>query len=367
MAAEASVEPFGIILPKPSQLLIYGANGYTGELIAREAVLRGLRPVLAGRSAVKIATLANELDLEQRIFSLDDASRDAIDRALTDVSVVLHCAGPFSRTALPMVNACLRTQTHYLDITGEIPVFEMMSRLGHKAARAGVMLLPGSGFDVVPTDCLAAHLYRRMPDAARLTLALLSLGGVSRGTAATAIEGMGQGGAIRSGGRITRVPPAKTAKFDFGRGPVPATQFPWGDISTAFHSTGIPNIEVYVALPSAVRRMMSIARYFGTAVRSPLAQGFLKRITSSMPPGPSPAQRERGASIVVGQVEDSRGNKMISRLCGPEGYKLTVLTALAIAQKTLAGNWKIGFQTPSLAYGADLIKEIAAVTREDVE
>jgi len=353
-------------LPKQKNLLIYGANGYTGELIAREAVQRGMRPILAGRSAEKIAPLAEELDLEQRNFSLDDSA--AIDRALADVGAVLHCAGPFSRTAMPMVDACLRTQTHYLDITGEIAVFESLARRSKEAMSAGVMLLPGAGFDVVPTDCLAAHLKRRMPNATQLTLAILTVGGVSRGTATTAIEGMGQGSAVRRGGKITRVPLAhRSRQFDFGRGPRIATAIPWGDVSTAFYTTGIPNIEVYAAFPNTVRWTMMATRYFGWAVRSSVGQGLFKRVIQSQPPGPSPAQRERGSSIVVGQVEDGAGNKMISRLRTPEGYKLTALTAVAIAHRVLDGNFKPGFQTPSLAYGADFILEIPDVDRVDVE
>jgi len=354
-------------MPKPANLLIYGANGYTGELIARHAVQQGLRPILAGRTAEKISPLAEELDLEQRVFSLDDSA--AIDRALADVGVALHCAGPFSHTAAAMVDACLRTQAHYLDITGEIAVFETIARRSKEAISAGVMLLPGAGFDVVPTDCLAAHLKRRMPNATQLTLAMLNVGGgLSRGTATTAIEGAGQGGAVRRDGKITRVLAAHSSRqFDFGRGPRMATAIPWGDVSTAFYSTGIPNIEVYAAFPNTARWAMMATRYFGWAVRSSVAQGLFKRMIQSQPPGPSQANRERGTSIVVGQVEDGAGNKMISRLRTPEGYKLTALSSVAIARRVLDGNFKPGFQTPSLAYGADFILEIPGVEREDVE
>lgn len=354
-------------MSKSSNLLIYGANGYTGELIAREAVQCGMRPILAGRSAEKIAPLAEELDLEQRIFPLNDSA--AMDRALADVGAVLHCAGPFSHTAAAMVDACLRTHTHYLDITGEIPVFESLARRGKEAMSAGVMLLPGAGFDVVPTDCLAAHLKRRMPNATQLALAMLNVGGgVSRGTATTAIEGAGQGSAVRRGGKITRVPLAhRSRQFDFGRGPRTAVAIPWGDISTAFYSTGIPNIEVYAAFPNSVRWTMMATRYFGWALRSSVGQSLLKWMIQSQPPGPSPLQRELGMGIIVGEVEDSAGNKMVSRLRTPEGYKLTALTLVAIARRVMDGNFKPGFQTPSLAYGADFILEMPGVERTDVE
>src|SRR5262245_25206431 len=110
--------------------LIYGANGYTGELIARRATAQGLRPILAGRSKT-VTALAGELSLEHRLFALDDPG--AIDSGLQGVSVVLHCAGPFSRTFQPMADACLRMKVNYRDITGEIAVFEGLAARSDEA------------------------------------------------------------------------------------------------------------------------------------------------------------------------------------------------------------------------------------------
>ena len=154
--------------------LLYGANGYTGQLIAREAVVRGQRPILAGRNAEAVTALARQLGLEHRIFSLDDAA--ATCAGLEGVTAVLHCAGPFAHTARPMIDACLEARVHYLDITGEISVFEMAAVRDTEAMAAGVMLLPGAGFDVVPSDCLALHLHRRLPTATHLALAFHGIG-----------------------------------------------------------------------------------------------------------------------------------------------------------------------------------------------
>ncbi|MYS25181.1 saccharopine dehydrogenase (NAD+, L-lysine forming), partial [Streptomyces sp. DvalAA-14] len=184
--------------------LLYGATGYTGRLIARRAAARGLRPVLAGRNAAKLVPLAAELGLEHRVFGL--AEPGAIRRGLDGVDGVAHCAGPFARTALPMATACIETRTPYLDITGEIDVFESLYALGPRAAAAGVTLLPGAGFDVVPTDCVAALLAARLPDATQLDLAFLTGGGTSPGTARSALEGAADGGRIRAGGEIRAVP-----------------------------------------------------------------------------------------------------------------------------------------------------------------
>lgn len=347
-----------------SNFLLYGANGYTGTLIARLAVERGLQPILAGRNPEKVEPLSQELGLEYRAFKLDDEA--AVDEALADVAVVLHCAGPFSQTSLPMVAGCLRTKTHYLDITGEVSVFEAIAAQDAAAKAAGVMLLPGVGFDVVPSDCLAAHLKARMPTATKLALGFQALGGISRGTATTMVEA--RGGLVRRGGVLTPVPAAwKTRMITFGEGAVEAVTIPWGDVSTAFYSTGIPDIKVYAAFPASTRQAMVASRYFGWLLGLPLVQQFQKRLIQNQPPGPSETERAQGRSLLWGEVEDNSGKRLVSRLQGPEGYTLTAMTSVAIVEKVLAGQVSVGFQTPSLAYGADLILEIVGVVREDLD
>ncbi|NJN16307.1 MAG: NAD(P)H-binding protein [Oscillochloris sp.] len=348
-----------------TSLMIYGANGYTGALIARRAVERGLRPTLAGRNAAQVAALAQELDLPALTLSLDDPA--TLRAALADFRAVLHCAGPFSRTSRPMSEACLRTGTHYLDITGEIAVFEALARRDAAARAAGVMLLPGVGFDVVPTDCLAAHLKRRLPDATHLELAFRALGRVSRGTATTAIENMGGSGAIRRNGRIVRTSPGRlTRRVDFGRGPVTVTAIPWGDVSTAYHSTGIPNIVVYTYLPAAAREMMRVGSLLGPLILGAKpVQSVLRGMIRRSPPGPNAEERERGKGLLWGEVRNAAGQRVVSRLITPEGYALTARSAVLIAEQVLAGDVYPGFQTPSRAYGPDLILAVDGVRRID--
>ncbi|MDQ3397713.1 MAG: saccharopine dehydrogenase NADP-binding domain-containing protein, partial [Deinococcota bacterium] len=342
--------------------LLYGSYGYTGDLIAREAVGRGLRPVLAGRSGEKLTRQAHGLGLDYRVFGLDDPA--AVDEGLAGVRAVLHCAGPFSRTSRPMADACLRTRTHYLDITGEIAVFEALAKRDAEAKGAGVMLLPGAGFDVVPSDCLAAYLKAQLATATQLALGFSGTGRMSRGTATTMVEAMGEGGVIRQGGKLRRVPAAyKTRQIDFGRGPRLAVTIPWGDVSTAFYSTGIPDILVYTALPRKARRALVASRYLGWLLRSPAAQRLLKGRIERQPPGPSEHERKRGRSLLWGEVRDDSGVRLEARLEGPEGYTLTVQAALLITQKVLAGRAPAGFKTPSLAYGADLVLELPGVKR----
>jgi short subunit dehydrogenase-like uncharacterized protein len=346
-------------------LLVYGANGYTGELISRRAVERGLRPILAGRAAAPIERLAAELRLPHRVFSLDDAS--AVDAGLDGVGAVLLCAGPFSRTSRPVADGCLRRRVHYLDITGEGAVFEALALRDAEARSAGVTLLPGVGFDVVPSDGLAAHLARRLPCATRLTLAFEAVGRPSRGTTLTALEGFHLGGMIRRGGKLTRVPAAwRTRDFDFGRGPVPCMSIPWGDVWTAWHTTGIPDIEVYMAAPPALRAFATASRFLGPLLGSAPVQRGLAAWVRARVTGPDAGARARGRSLLHGEVEHADGRRAAARLIAPDGYAFTALAAVECAERVLAGQARPGFLTPSLAFGPDLSLGIAGVERVDL-
>jgi short subunit dehydrogenase-like uncharacterized protein len=345
--------------------LLYGANGYTGELVARLAVAMGHRPILAGRSAEAVCALAEEVGLERRLLGLDDPRR--LDEALAGMSLVLHCAGPFSRTSRPMADACLRTRTHYLDITGEVEVFEALAMRDAEARASGVMLLPGCGFDVVPSDCLALHLKHRLPGARRLALGYAGFGRLSRGTATTAIEGLGRGGLVRRGGVLTPVPSAwKTRLIDFGEGPRTAVTLPLGDLTTAWHSTHVPDIELYFAAPPGLRALAWADRHFGGILGSSAVRRFLAARVRAGLPGPTEEERRRGRAFVWGEATDDEGRAVASRLATPEGYTFTARAALAVVERVLAGHAPAGFQTPGTAFGPDFVFAVPGVTRTDL-
>jgi len=348
--------------------MIYGANGYTGELVAREAVRRGLSPVLGGRNAEAVGRLARELGLASRAYSLDDPQATAA--ALYGIKAVLHCAGPFVHTSAPMVASCLATGAHYLDITGEIPVFETVLAQGEAARRAGVALLPGVGFDVVPTDCLAARLARALPDANELALAIfIGSGEMSRGTLKTMLESLPHAGAVRRSGRIVPVPIAyDTREIDFGppAGRRWTATIPWGDVATAFHSTGIPNIRVYSsASPKRIRQMKRFAPFLPLAGWGPvkrLAQPWVeKKVT-----GPSAELRETARVQLWGEVKNAAGRTVTATLETPEGYRFTALSAVECVVRLLAGQVPPGAWTPSKAFGADFVTELAGVVAGEV-
>jgi len=345
--------------------LLYGANGYTGRLIAREARARGLSPTLAGRNTVEIETLARELGFEHRIVSLDDPA--ALERAINGHGAVLHAAGPFSHTAGPMVEACLRQGVHYLDITGEIGVFESMAARDETAKARNITLLPGVGFDVVPTDCLALHLKQRLPGATSLVLAFQAWGGISRGTALTTLDRLGQPGMVRKGGVLTPVPLGyRVRHVDFGNGPRMVVTIPWGDVATAWYSTGIPDVEVYLSVPPAALRSLRISRTIAPLLKLRPVKALLGWTIRNRAPGPSDAARAKGGTVVMGLVEDGEGGKAVARWKGPDGYTFTAHAALNAVTRVLEGGIPTGFQTPSRAFGAAFSLQVPGTSREDL-
>lgn len=339
-------------------LLLYGANGYTGKLILELSVQLGIKPILAGRNANAIRSFAESNSLPCRIGALED--RAAMDALLTDVDVVIHAAGPFSVTARPMMEACIRNKVHYLDITGEIGVFEMAAQLGKEARAAGIMLMPGVGFDVVPTDCMAKHLKTLMPDATHLALAFDNIGGaISHGTATTMAQSLGEGGAIRSKGKIIRSPLGAYHRWvDFGKGSRFAMSIPWGDVATAYHTTGIPNIIAYTAIKPWIHRLLKLQGLFNPVLKSRRARKMVQNYINRQPPGPSTEMRNRSISLVWGEVSNPKGEKISGRMSCMNSYSLTAYSSLLIAKKVLAGQFKPGYQTPAGCYGEGLVGEI---------
>lgn len=349
-----------------STFLLYGANGYTGRLIARYAADYGLKPLLAGRNREALETLANSLNLPWRVVDLEDPA--GLDRVLSEVDVVLHAAGPFRRTAAPMIEACIRTRTHYLDITGEIAVFERAKSMHQKAAEAGIMIMSGVGFDVVPTDCIALYLKNRLPDATHLKLAFGSVGGgLSHGTAITMAEGAGEPGAARVNGRIVPVPVGQKGMWvDFGIKKLFTMTIPWGDVSTAYTTTGIPNIETYTAVAPRTHRLLKYQWMFNWFLRLPFVRARSIQKIKARPAGPDDARRERSKCLVWGEVTNAAGESRCARLIGPEGYTLTAITSLIITRKVLEGSFRTGYQTPAGCYGEDLILEVPNLERSDI-
>ncbi len=341
--------------------MIYGANGYTGRLMAIEAVQRGMRPVLAGRNKEQVESLATKLGLESRIFSLDQA--DQLVSELQEMKLVMHCAGPFSATSQPMIEACLASHTHYLDITGEISVFENAWNQSEAARMADVVLCPGAGFDVVPTDCLAKMLVEKLPAATSLQLAFESAGHLSPGTAKTSIEGVSKGGYVRRDGKLKRVPLGwKTREIPFRHAQRSAVTIPWGDVFTAWVSTGIPDIEVYLSAPPSSIRQMKILKWLQPLLKFKSVQSFIKGRIERSVKGPDSETRASSQIQLWGEVKSADGRSVSATMVTPDGYDLTVTASLGMVSHLLENDVEGGYTTPSLLMGSDYVEGLPGVS-----
>jgi len=347
-------------------LLIYGATGYSGRLMTSGALAAGLRPILGGRDERKLAPLAESLGLVYRVARLEDAER--LDAALDDIRTVLHAAGPFSYTSRPMVDACLRTGTHYLDLSAGVDDIEAIVARDAEARKRSIMMMPGVGFDVVPSDCLAAHVARRLPGAQRLALGISGLTLATRGSAKAFAEYAGRAITVRRDGTITCVPPGTLERsFDYGGGTRPSSAVSWGDVAAAYYTTGIPNIEVYFEATPVIQGMLMATSYLGPVLRTAPWQAWLKASADLLPEGPTEAQRAAVTTVIVAEGEDAGRRRVRARLRAPEAYTLTGETGPAIGARVLAGDLEVGFQTPARVYGADFVLRFAGVSREDLE
>lgn len=342
--------------------MIYGANGYTGRLIVKEAKKRGMNPILAGRNEDELEEICKDTGFECRIFGLEDSA--AVEQALEGIAVVLHCAGPFSATSQPMIEACLANGCHYLDITGEISVFANAHRQSEEARHEDIVLMPGVGFDVVPTDCLAAMLVKKLPAATNMVLAFSSTSGrMSPGTAKTSVEGLAGGGCVRQDGKLKWVPLAwKTRVIPFRNGRHLAVTIPWGDVFTAYISTGVPDIEVYMSVPPSTLMRMKRMRMVKPLLSMQWVQNAMKRRVEKSVKGPGKEAREDSDVQLWGEVSSADGRSVSATMTTPNGYDLTVTASLGIVKHLLENEVEGGFYTPSLLMGADYAESLPGVS-----
>lgn len=323
-----------------NKLMIYGATGYVGCMAAEYAKAHGLDIVIAGRSHDKVRALAAELDVPYCVFTPDAPMAGSLD----GVGVLVNFAGPFAQTANVLMRGCIKAGVDYLDITAEIDVYRLAERLGAEAAGSGVMLLPGVGWDVVPTDCLAVHVARRVQDPQSLSIALQVAGSMSRGSALSVSEIIGAGLLARIDGQLVATPDAQPRHFDFGDGLEVCAPLSFGDLVTGWHSTGIPNIFVFVHFSG-----------------EPFPEGD----HSQLPDGPNTQQREAHRARAVAEVTGADGTVARSVIETVNGYTYTPLAAVEAARRVLSGERRAGFETPAKLLGVGFADSIAGTTITD--
>jgi short subunit dehydrogenase-like uncharacterized protein len=347
--------------------MLYGATGYTGVLLAEEAVRRGHRPLLAGRSADKLTPLADRLGLDYLAVGLDDPG--ALARALSGVDLVLHAAGPFSQTSDPMIRACLAAGIHYLDLTGEIPVFENTFSYHDTALAKGVALISGVGFDVIPTDCLAKYVSDKLPDADTLDIAFDAITRASSGTTRTQLEIIARGGLVRRDGELLAVPLGTGARrIRFSHGERSALTAPLADLTTVYRATGIPNITAYIVLPRLLVRLASLAAPLFPAAQRLFASAPVRRglgwLIERTVKGPDADFRHTAHSYIWAHAASARGEEALAWLETLEAYRFTAIAAVRCVERVLDGRYR-GALTPAQAFGADFVLEIEGTKRFD--
>ena len=342
--------------------IIYGAYGYTGELLAEEALNRGYKPILAGRSEEKLLPLANKLNLEALIFNLKDDK--VVQNSLHDIDLILNAAGPFKYTSEPIVKACLKTGTNYLDITGEIPVFEQNFKYDEQAKAQEIAIMSGVGFDVVPTDCMAKYVSEKVSNPIELEMGIVGIGNPSRGTLKTMVEYLSNGRLIRRNGELLRNTDFKGSRSiqfrDKERTLVPVS---WGDLATGYRTTGIPNITTYMPFSKPMASMIkgNISKNNGKWKNN---VNGLKDWIEKHVHNPDEETRMKGRSYIWAQANNDKGDKKEAWLETMEGYRFTSISGIKAVEKIFELKPK-GALTPALAFGKDFILEFPETKRYD--
>jgi short subunit dehydrogenase-like uncharacterized protein len=347
-----------------SRLLLYGAYGYTGRLTAELVAEKKLDVVLAGRNEDALLALSERVNLPARVVELSDARR--LSAALRDIACVVHMAGPFAITSAPMLNACLATRTNYIDITGEIEVFEALWSREEEIRRAGITVVPGAGFDVVPSDCLGGYVASKLKRPSTLVMALRGLESASQGTLRTAIRQVSRPVLCRRAGAIVPLKDRSLLCVDFGFGDEPCVPVSWGDVATAFHSTAVFNITVYFRRTKLLRSADIAGRLLGSLLRSRLGQRGLEAIVRHFPEGPSAAERSCHRSTIWAEAIDVSGESCTAILSTPDAYDFTTNSALEISSRIISLPVPLGLVTPFQAFGADFVLSLPGCFRTDI-
>jgi len=350
-----------------SKILIYGAYGFVGREISRLAKEKGLNPVLAGRNKEKTQKIAAALALEHIVFSLSDSTK--VEQCVRDFDILMNCAGPYIDTFKPLVSACIIHNTHYLDLSGEIPVYEKIFEMGSAyPGESKAMILPGIGFDVAPTDCLALHLKEHFDSGSKLMIAFKSSGpaGLPPGTMKTMVTLIPFGLRIRKEGKLIRPGKAlRSRKIKFSSTFNKALRISWGDIFTAYHSTGIPNIEVYASFSKMVMLQLRLIYLLRPLLSSPWILRQMRKVVKG---GSNAKQREKTKMLIYAELSNDEGKKAICRMTGPEGgFIWTSNLAIEALKMIKSGIYKPGYQTPASAFGAAFGLQIEGVSRSEIE
>jgi short subunit dehydrogenase-like uncharacterized protein len=316
--------------------------------------------VLSGRDPRALSILAEQTGLASVVAPVEQPER--VRALLGGAFALLNAAGPFSATARPLLAAALAAGVHYVDLSGEVESLSAVARHHQDARRRGVMLLPGAGFDVVPSDCLAAHLKAALGAVAELSFGVFGLGPPSRGSLETMAEQMGRPVLVRRGGELVGIEPSSVERvFEFEGRRVAALPVSWGDLVTSYYTAGAASITTFFEATPALRAAQALNRAVGTLGRARLVAA-LKAQTAFLPERP---EAPRHAVTIVLEARGPRGARR-TLLRTPDVYAVTADAAVALMSRVLQGDLEPGFQTPGRLYGGDFVLTLEGMERRDL-
>jgi short subunit dehydrogenase-like uncharacterized protein len=388
---------------------IYGATGVTGRLIVAEAVARGHRPVLLGRSEVTLRPLAEEWGLEWRAFELveqraevamgnlepTDMAPEELGAPLGGLAVVLNAAGPFSVTVASLLDSCLAAGVSYLDLSNEFDTVARAYNLHDRAVAADITVVPGVGFGTVAGDAVLRHALVALSDAVVVRVALLAdnaPGGPATRDSVLAV--LANGSAWFSGGQLRRGrlgSGIRTISTPLGsRTLVPVAI---GDLATAKRTLAGSSAPVTISASVALSVPSPLLRLLLPFVELALRTGALQRVLRLTDPaarvvgrwrraqpdksarrpqqraaartrvgGTTSISRNRGArtfaSHAWAQATAVNGRSVFAWLDAGEGYAFSGSAAVLAVERVLAGI-RPGAWTPSQAFGDAFVLAVA--------
>ena len=350
-------------MKRSPRLMIYGATGFTGLLIARAAAELDCELVLAARASTRLAAVARPLGAPFRAFSLNEPS--AIVDALADIDFVVNAVAPVIAASEALIQACLATRTHYLDVTGELSAFVAAHRHDAAARARGIMIMPGAGFLIVASDCLAADIATLAPEAKYLRIGIAQSKIFSRGSLKTVFNEARNHVVVRQAGRLTRIPIGRLERpFDYGEGPRTSFAVSLPDVFTAHLTTGIPNIEGYLET-SLARIATAVAMGFAPTLGATRQRTIPDSDRSGRIERPSGDVRGPAKQIIVAETEDRWRRSRRLRMIVDDAYGFTAAAVAAILHRAFADDLAPGFQTPGRLHGPGLALSIPGAYRDD--
>jgi short subunit dehydrogenase-like uncharacterized protein len=344
-----------------AKITVFGATGYTGQLIVAELQRLKLPFNIGGRSTLRLAQMAQRLQLGEEVAQivadpLQPATLPALFRY--DTRILVNCSGPFTRFGEPVVKAAVETGTHYLDITGEQNfIVRVFDQYGLAASLKQCALIPACGVEYALTNWLATLVAAKLEPLDRISTVtnVLRIQATS-GTSLSLFQALAAPGfSWEDGHRVRRLAGSQLRIFDFPSGRRSTIWSPFGDMVTLPTHLQVKNVASYIALgPVAARTTHLLAPLLPTL--SKLVNPVLSRLLRSGR-GPTLKERQQAQWEMLALAESPKGSCRATLKAG-DAYGLTAHIVGYCAEKLLSPDFKqVGALGPAQAFEAQAALE----------